>query len=204
MRWPAPTGPSSTARAAAGVAFADAPLGGTPAQAEAGQLSVMAGAAPEVYARLEPVFEAFAARAVLLGPVGAGHRMKLLNNFLSMGYAALYAEALALAAKTGVAVETFDKVIRGSRMDCGFYQTFMGWALERNPEAHKFTLANGYKDMRYVVAMGDRAAVPNPVASAMKACFAHAVATGHGERYVPMLADVVAAAAGAKLSTDRS
>ena len=50
--------------------------------------------------------------------------MKLLNNFLSMGYAALYAEALTLGAKAGLTPAVFDSVIRGGRMDCGFYQTF--------------------------------------------------------------------------------
>ena len=88
--------------------------------------------------------------ALALGRVGDGHRMKLLNNFLSLGYAAIYAEALALAAKVGISTATFDSVIRGGRMDCGFYQTFMACALEGNREAHRFTLSNAYKDLRYL------------------------------------------------------
>jgi hypothetical protein len=31
---------------------------------------------------------------------------------------------------------------RGGRMDCSFYQTFMGYAIEGNREARKFTLVN--------------------------------------------------------------
>jgi 3-hydroxyisobutyrate dehydrogenase-like beta-hydroxyacid dehydrogenase len=195
-----PTSTEKLARMLAerGIAMADAPLGGTPVQAEAGQLSAMVGADDAVFARLKPAIEAWAARVVHLGPVGAGHKMKLINNFLSLGYAAIYAEAIALANKTGLSVEIFDKVIRGSRMDCGFYQTFMGYALEGNPESHKFTLANAYKDMRYVVAMGDSAGAPNPVASAVKANYAQAVGLGNAEKYVPMLADVVGGLAGVK------
>jgi len=175
-----------------GVDFADAPLGGTPAQAEIGQLSAMVGADAQVFKRIEPAIAAWAAKIVHLGPVGSGHKMKLLNNFLSMGYAAIYAEALAIGQKVGISIETFDSVVRGSRMDCGFYQTFMGYALEGNKEAHKFTLSNGAKDLRYVDAMANAAQVANPISSAAKNLFAQAVGSGNGDKFVPMPADFVA------------
>ncbi|CAN1524768.1 MmsB 3-hydroxyisobutyrate dehydrogenase and related beta-hydroxyacid dehydrogenases [Rhabdaerophilaceae bacterium] len=195
--------PVSTAALAAelkeiGVSFVDAPLGGTPVQAEAGQLTAMCGAEPDVFARVQPVIATWAAKVVHLGPVGDGHKMKLLNNFLSMGYAAIYSEALALAQKVGISVETFDSIIRGSRMDCGFYQTFMGYALEGNPESHKFTLANAYKDLRYVDAMAGAAQVINPVGSTAKNLFGAAVASGMGSSYVPMLSDYIARQHGLK------
>jgi 3-hydroxyisobutyrate dehydrogenase-like beta-hydroxyacid dehydrogenase len=181
-----------------GVDFCDAPLGGTPAQAELGQLTAMVGASPEVFARIAPAIAAWAGKTTHLGPVGTGHKMKLINNFVAMGYAALYSEALAIGQKTGISIEIFDSVIRGSRMDCGFYQTFMGYALEGNPDSHKFTLANAYKDMRYVDAMANAAQVPNPVSGAIENVYAQAVATGNGDKYVPMLADAVAEMSGFK------
>jgi len=110
-----------------GCHMADAPLGGTPVQAEAGALAAMVGASDEIFARIKPVMDAWAGSIVHIGPSGAGHKMKLLNNMLSMGYAAMYAEALALSEKVGISTAQFDSVIRGSRMDCGFYQTFMGY-----------------------------------------------------------------------------
>ena len=135
-----------------------------------------------------------------IGGVGDGHRMKLLNNFLSLGYGALYAEALTLSQKVGISVETFDSVIRGGRMDCGFYQTFMGYALEGNREAHKFTLSNAYKDMRYVEAMANAATVATTLSSAVKNSYATAVATGGdgAENYVPHLPDYIGRANGLK------
>ena len=124
--------------------------------------------------------------------------MKLLNNFLSLGYAAIYAEALAVAAKVGISTATFDSVIRGGRMDCGFYQTFMGYALDGNREAHRFTLTNAYKDLRYLESMANAATVATTMASAAKNSFAAAVAQGGAgpEDYVPHLADFVARANG--------
>ena len=42
--------------------------------------------------------------------------MKLLNNFLGMGYAALFSEAVVAAAKVGISPERFDSVFRGGRI----------------------------------------------------------------------------------------
>ncbi len=178
---------------AAGQHMADAPLGGTPVQAAAGELATMVGASAEVFERVKPVIASWAGPIVHMGPSGAGHKMKLLNNFLAMGYAAMYSEALTLSQKVGITTQQFDSVIRGSRMDCGFYQTFMGYAVEGNREAHKFTLTNALKDMRYLEAMADSVALANPIGNAVKNSFALAhAANGDGpEDYVPHLVDYV-------------
>ena len=154
----------------------------------------MVGAAPHVFARLQPVFEPWTARVVHVGGVGDGHRMKLINDFLSLGYGALYAEALTVARKSGLSVAQVDQVIRGGRMDCGFYRTFMGYALDGDRDAHKFTLSNAYKDMRYVEAMANAAGCATVVASAVKNAYAMAIATGGDgpKDYVPHLSDYVA------------
>ncbi|MDG1019611.1 MAG: NAD(P)-dependent oxidoreductase, partial [Paracoccaceae bacterium] len=178
----------------------DAPLGGTPVQAEEGALSAMVGADQPVFARIKPVIESWAATLVHIGAVGDGHRMKLLNNFLSLGYAAMYSEALALGAKMGIDAKRFDSVIRGSRMDCGFYQTFMGYALDGNREAHKFTMTNALKDLRYLESMANEASIANPIGNAAKSSFARAMAMGGDgpEDYVPHLVDFVARENGLK------
>ncbi|MEP3276217.1 MAG: NAD(P)-dependent oxidoreductase [Stappiaceae bacterium] len=184
-----------------GVDFADAPLGGTPAQAAEGKLSAMVGADPAVFQRLEPVIQTWAAAVVHIGETGDGHKMKLLNNFLSLGYGAIYSEALTLANKVGLSPERFDSVIRGSRMDCGFYQTFMGYMIEGNRNAHKFTLTNALKDLRYLEAMSDAVNLANPVGNAVKNAYAVAMAAGGDgpEDYVPMLPEYIARQNGTKL-----
>jgi len=178
--------------AAGGITLIDAPLSRTPADARAGTLDVMVGGDPEVVARVRPVLDAFAARVVHTGPTGTGHTMKLLNNFLSMGYAALYSEALALGAKAGLTPQVFDSVIRGGRMDCSFYQTFFKWVLDRDPNAHKFAIRNGLKDMTYLASLANSVGLANPVGSAVRNSFALAVGAGHGDDYVPKLSDIVA------------
>jgi 3-hydroxyisobutyrate dehydrogenase-like beta-hydroxyacid dehydrogenase len=197
--------PNSTIALAAelksvGVSLADAPLGGTPAQAEEGKLSAMVGCDAAVWPQLEQVIGCWAAKAVRLGPAGDGHKMKLFMNFLGMGYAALYSELLSVAKKVGLEPQTVDSALRGTRMDCGFYQTFFRYVLERDREAHKFSIRNAHKDMRYLDAMATGAGIANPMGSAVKNYFAAAEATGHGDDFVPMLSDVVAAMNGIVLT----
>ena len=178
--------------AAAGMSLVDAPLSRTPLEAQAGTLDTMVGADPQTFARIRPVIACWAANIVHLGPVGLGHKMKLVNNFVAMGYGALFAEALAIARKAGLSAEQFHAVIGSGRMRSGFYDTFMRWTLEGDPEAHRFTIANAHKDMRYLSNMANASGAVNPIQAMVKNAYAAMEAAGQGERYVPMLADFVA------------
>ncbi len=197
--------PSSTVRLAAELAgknitFLDAPLSRTPADAEAGTLDVMCGAGATDFARVKPILDTFAGRIVHTGPVGSGHTMKLLNNFLAMGYAALYAEALTLGVKAGLTPAVFDSVIRDGRMDSPFYRTFFQWVLERDPNAHRFSIRNATKDMTYLAGFANASGTANPMGAAVRNCFAMAVGTGKGDDFVPMLSDFVASLNGVSLT----
>ena len=189
--------PASTLRLAADlrardISFVDAPLSRTPKEAMAGTLDVMAGGSPIDFERARSVLEAFAGRLIHTGPVGSGHMMKLLNNFVSLGYAALYSEALMLGAKSGLTPEIIDSVLRGGRMDCPFYRTFFEYVLDRNEQAHLFTISNACKDLSYLVSASLESNAHNPMASAVRNSFAAAVSSGQGSRFVPMLSDIVA------------
>jgi 3-hydroxyisobutyrate dehydrogenase-like beta-hydroxyacid dehydrogenase len=183
-----------------GVDFADAPLSRTPKEAWEGTLDTMIGAEQRVFERIKPVVATWAGKIVHIGGIGDGHRMKLLNNFISLGYAAIYSEALTMAARVGIPVERFDSVIRGGRMDCGFYQTFMAYTLEGNREAHRFTISNAYKDLKYVESMANNAGVATMLSTAAKNAFAMAMANGGGgpENYIPHLPDYIAAINGVR------
>jgi len=109
-----------------------------------------------------------------------------------MGYAALFAEALAIARKAGLTVEQFHAVIGAGRMRSGFYDTFMQWSLAGDDKAHLFTISNAHKDMRYLAAMAGELGAVNPLQAQVKNSFAALEAAGDGQRYVPMLADFIA------------
>lgn len=96
------------------VAFADAPVSGGTNGAESGTLTIMVGAAPETFARARPILEAFGSSIHHLGPVGAGHATKAINqallglNILAVG------EGLAALVKAGVGARAALDVINRS------------------------------------------------------------------------------------------
>lgn len=83
-------------------------------------------------------------------------------------------------------------------MDCGFYQTFMGYALEGNREAHRFTLSNAVIDLKYLEAMANVATTFTHLSRTVKNSFAQAVAIGTDgpEDHVPQLVDHIGRANG--------
>lgn len=186
-----------------GCRFADAPLSRTPKEAAEGTLDTMVGADDETYRILEPVLQTWATTIVRTGGVGTGHTMKLLNNFVAMGYAALYSEAIALGLKSGVSAEVFHSVFGAGRMRNGFYDTFMGYAIDGNRDAHKFALANALKDTSYAASLANSVGMANPMGAAVRNSFAAASAAGWGQRNVPELAEFVARANGEKLHGDQ-
>ncbi len=175
------------------VTLVDAPLSRTPKEAWEGTLDTMVGAEPLVFERVKPLLQTWAARIVHVGGPGDGHRMKLINNFISLGYAALYAEALTLAKAVNISPDRFDAVIRNGRMDCAFYQTFMEYTLRGDKSAHKFTLGNAFKDLRYLESMSDDAGITNSIGNAVKNTFALALHHSSPDNFVPMLAEHIAA-----------
>lgn len=188
--------PTSTAVLAAELAakggmMVDAPLGRTPKEAEAGTLDAMVGCDEATFAKIKPVLDCWAGNITHVGPTGSGHKMKLLMNFISMGYASLYAEATVLGAAVGIPPAKVRQVIGSSRLSNGFFDTFMTYAVDRE-EVHKFTISNAAKDLRYVNAMADDAGLMTVMAAAAKQYFAHVEASGNGGDYVPKITDHVA------------
>lgn len=99
---------------ARGVSFADAPVSGGVSGAEAGTLTVMVGGDAETFNRARPVLSAFGKRIEHLGPVGAGHAMKAVNNALLAANLIAVGEGLAALVKAGVSARTAVEVLNAS------------------------------------------------------------------------------------------
>lgn len=97
-----------------GVAFVDAPVSGGVSGAEAGTLTVMVGANSEAFTRARPILAAFGKRIEHLGPVGAGHAMKAVNNALLAVNLIAVGEGLAALVKAGVSARTAVEVLNTS------------------------------------------------------------------------------------------
>lgn len=109
------TAPELAAAAAArGVHVLDAPVSGGAIGAAEGRLAVMVGGEREAYERAKPVFSAWAALVLHLGPAGAGTRCKLARNLLTFAGFAVAAEANRLAEAAGLDLRKLAAVVRHS------------------------------------------------------------------------------------------
>jgi len=185
--------PDSTATlraacAAAGVAFVDAPLTRTPAEAELGKLNVMVGAEPAVFARLEPVLRAFAENVFHVGGPGAGHIIKLLNNFMAQAICTSTAEAFAVGARAGVDLRQLVSLVSVGAVNSGLFQ-MMAKTLDGELGALRFELDNARKDIRYYTHLAEGMAVPTVMGEAVHQSLVLASALGHGRKYVPSLVE---------------
>ena len=195
--------PNSTLALAAelkaeGAALIDAPLGRTPKEAEEGRLNAFVGADKATLKALTPLLRTWAENIIHVGPVGTGHKMKLINNFVAMTYAALFAEAFTACKKTGVSPKIFHDVIAAGGLNNGFFQNYCKWVLGRDPRAHEFTIRNCAKDIGYYNNMVDAAGLTAIIGGAAKQSYALAMAQGAGDNYMPMMADAIGAVNGVK------
>lgn len=85
-----------------GVAVVDAPVSGGPHDVAAGTLTVFAGGDDDAIARVRPMLSSYADPVVHVGAVGAGQKVKLINNTLFAANIGLIAEAVRLGARLGV------------------------------------------------------------------------------------------------------
>lgn len=97
-----------------GLAYVDAGVSGGVPGAEAATLGIMIGGADADVERAMPVLQAIGKTLVHLGPVGAGHLTKSLNNLLLAANMVVASEALALAAKAGLDPAKVTAAINGS------------------------------------------------------------------------------------------
>lgn len=185
--------PDSTAHlrdrcAAAGVGLIDAPLARTPVEAEQGRLNVMVGATPEAFATLLPVLKCFAENVFHVGGPGAGHIIKLLNNFIAQAICTATAEAFAVGQRAGIDPHKLVELVSAGAVNSGIFQA-MAKTLDGDLAGLKFELDNARKDIRYYTHLAEGLNVPSVVGEAVHQSLSLASALGHGKKYVPSLVE---------------
>ena len=184
--------PGSTAKirdafAAKGVTYIDAPLARTPKEAEEGRLNTMVGADEATFARLKPVFAAYCENIFHVGPPGAGHTLKLVNNFMALTIVASIGEAFAVAAKAGVKLDKLFEVVSQGAINSPIFQMMGGGAVAGDFSRMKFSIANAAKDLRYYTHLAESLPIASFLGEAVHQSFELAVALGFGEKLVPSM-----------------
>lgn len=186
--------PESTRRLAReleamGVRFADAPMAGGPAQADAAEVGVMLGADEATQALIEPVLSAYSARIARFGPPGSGQTAKLISNYLVTGMIALVSEAFGAARKARIDWADLYAVILQGSANSGVLRKMIEPVLQGDFDGYKFSLANAAKDIDYYADVAEKLGCRTELSEAVKKLFAQAVETGHGGRNVSHLLD---------------
>ncbi len=195
--------PTSTMKVAAavteaGARFADIPLIRTPREAEAGTLGVMVGSDPALLAELKPVLETFANAIFHAGPLGAGHKLKLINNYIALAAAAAAAEGIATAKKAGVDLKALSDIVMSGGANSVMFQRLSKYFLEGDDTHAIFALANCAKDLRYYTHLAEATPVVGFIAEAVHQTFQMANTRGFGDKYLPHIIDAIEEANGGK------
>jgi 3-hydroxyisobutyrate dehydrogenase-like beta-hydroxyacid dehydrogenase len=167
----------AAAAKARGVEALGAPVSGGPAEAGSGRLVFLVGGDPAVLERARPVLEALGAEIHHLGPLGAGHIVKLVNNVMSMCNVAVAAEAMVLGVKAGMDPQRlFDVLSTSGGRSHHFLKRFPN-VLAGDFTPH-FSIALSRKDLSLALQMAETLGVPMLTASTVRQVYEAAAAQG--------------------------
>lgn len=169
----------------------DAPIGRLAWHAERGQSLFMVGGERADFEEVEPLLQAMGDTIHYCGPGGSGTRTKLVNNFLAIASCQLNAEALALAKRFDLDLETTLGVIHGTTATNG--QLKINWpnkVLAGDTEPG-FTIDLAHKDLSLILGAANTSRVPVPMGAAAREAFTLARARGYGTQDFSAMADVL-------------
>lgn len=179
--------------ASAGGAYLDAPLGRTPAHAKDGLLNIMAAGDKSAFEAVEPVLKDLGENVFHLGASGAGHTIKLMNNFFGMTVANAMAEAFAMADVAGIDRQKVYDVIAAGPLHSGMMDFVKGYAVDGDPAQLAFAIKNAAKDLGYYDQMATDAGVQSQMVTCALKALRDAAAEGRGDEMVSQMTDFYAA-----------
>ncbi|CAM4415122.1 2-hydroxy-3-oxopropionate reductase [Bordetella tumbae] len=189
--------PSSTRKIAqavqeAGCAFLDAPMTRTPKEAAEGRLNLIVGGDKNVFEKCLPVLQSYAENIAYAGGVGSGHQMKLLHNYVSLGFSAVLAEAAACARQAGTDPKVFCDILAAGGGGGVVLNRLRPYIESEDSSGFVFSISNALKDMGYYCTMAEEQDSHNALASGVKQLYEQAAETGLSQSPVPTLVSYLA------------
>ena len=174
---------------AKGASWADAPIARTRQAAQDGTLSVMVGAAGELFAAIEPLIRCFATDVTNCGGTGAGQVTKILNNMVLFQTVNALAEAVAVARRNGVdpalLLETLSK---GSADSFALRNHGIKAIVPGNFPERAFSTEYALKDLSYALELAADAGIKIRGAELIGKVLQEAIDAGSGGAYFPVIA----------------
>ncbi len=169
--------------------YIECPVMGGPVQAEEGVLGGIVGATDANFKLAEPYLKLFCKNYFHFGSVGMGAKSKLLNNFLTLGNAALINHMAKAAKKFDLDLQKlFDVAKLGSGNSAALIRVFEA-LLQGDSKGFKFTATNSVKDLTYIQDLLKDFPEAEKIAEDNKNYFQKAVDDGYGENFISELID---------------
>jgi hypothetical protein len=167
---------------AKGVTFIDAPVVGGPPQAAEGKLGTFVGGSEADLERAMPILQAYSADVAHFGPIGAGNKAKLLNNFLTIGLRQLVTQTFRAARRNGIDEALLYRLASKGAAGSRVLDQFVQGALAGDYTRNKFSIANCHKDVTYAAPLFADDPDGKAIQEVMQAAYGRLVAAGLGVR----------------------
>lgn len=188
---PASTRRMAQAVEAAGGRFLDTAMTRTPKEAMEGRLNLLVGGDAALLEACRPLMRCYAENIFHAGPVGAGHGMKLLHNYVSLGMVALLSEAAACARLNGVGADVFVDVLAKGGGGGTALERVKPYLLAQDTSGLRFTIANACKDLGYYRTMAGDTGAAGDIAAAVLATLQLGLERGDETTLLPQLVDLI-------------
>ncbi|MBZ6397107.1 MULTISPECIES: L-threonate dehydrogenase [Pantoea] len=158
----------------------DAPVSGGAAKAASGEMTVMASGSEEAFTQLQPVLDAVAAKVYRVGSdIGLGSTVKIIHQLLAGVHIAVGAEAMALAARAGIPLETMYQVVTHAAGNSWMFENRMRHVVDGD-YSPKSAVDIFVKDLNLVADTAKSLHFPLPLASTALNMFTEASNAGYG------------------------
>jgi 4-hydroxybutyrate dehydrogenase / sulfolactaldehyde 3-reductase len=163
-----------------GIAMIDAPVGRQQQHAVEGKLMIMVGGSEADVARARPILELMGDTIIHCGPLGAGSRMKIVNNYMSITLNVLSAEALVLAERSGLDPEVARKVMLGTAAGQGHFGSTYPAKVLKGDLSPGFMIDLAYKDLGLALDLAQQIGSPVATGAVAKQVYEQARDSGRG------------------------
>lgn len=168
----------------------DAPVTGSKAQAEAGELVFLVGGNADALERARPILETMGKTIHYLGETGRGAMMKLINNQVASLAVVGLAEGMALAERSGMNMEQVAQLLMAGPPGSPIVKRKMPAFLSHKHDV-AFSLQWMHKDLTYAIEEGQAWGVPLPLTAAARELMAMALVRGWGEQDYTVIAELL-------------
>ena len=184
--------------AARGIHCLEAPVTGGVHLAASGEITVLVGGDPAVFAANLPAFEAIGGEVFHIGPLGSASVIKVITNMLAFIHLVAVGEALMLARRAGLDLAQSYEVIRASSGTSFVHETESQVILNGSYDIG-FTMDLACKDLGFAHELGDELGVPLELATLVERTFVRAREEYGGSAWSPMVVKLLEDALGTDL-----